>query len=115
MAPAAAAVDRRGLVQLVSRALSDAGSSAPGGARELVLRMCADDVAAIGGQLPAGVACEVGAGLTHGEVWVEAPRLVVDGRWAPRLAAMREPLLALVRAAEPAFELATEEQSSDGA
>jgi hypothetical protein len=79
--------------------------------------MCADDVAAIGGQLPGGVSCEVGADLSHGEVFVEAPRLVVDGRWAPRLAALREPLLALVRAAEPAFELVTEttEEAGDGA
>ena len=57
---------------------------------------------------PGGVICEVGAELSHGEVFVEAPRLVVDGRWAPRLAALREALLALVRAAEPAFELVTE-------
>jgi hypothetical protein len=80
--------------------------------------MCAEDVAAVGGQLPGGVTCEVGADLAPGEVWVEAPRLVVDGRWAPRLAALREPLLALVHAAEPAFELATDdatdEESRDG-
>ncbi len=115
LAPAAAAIDRRGLAQLVSRALAQAGAGAPGGARDLVLRMCADDVAAVGSQLPSGVVCEVGADLVHGEVWVEAARLVVDGRWAPRLNALREPLVALVRAAEPAFELATDEDTGDGA
>jgi hypothetical protein len=76
--------------------------------------MCADDVAALGEQLPPGLAFEIGADLVHGEVWVEAPRLVVDGRWAPRLAALRESLLALVRAAEPAFELATDRPDDDG-
>lgn len=100
LAPAAAAIDRRGLVQLVARSLRDAG-----GARELQLQVCAEDAAAIGTQLPAGMNCTVRPDLVPGEVWVEAPRLVVDGRWHTRLAALREPLLALVR--EPAFELAT--------
>lgn|GEM_PF-2670570 len=101
LAPAAAAIDRRGLVQLVARSLADAG-----GDRELKLQVCAEDAAAIGTQLPAGMICTVRPELVPGEVWVEAPRLVVDGRWTTRLAALREPLLALVRAAEPAFELA---------
>jgi len=113
LAPAAAAIDRRGLVQLVHRAIADAGGQK---ARDLVLRMCAEDVAAVGDQLPSGVTCEVGADLVPGEVWIEAPRLVVDGRWSPRLAALREPLIALVRDAEPAFELATPDpETGDGA
>lgn len=102
LAPAAAAIDRRGLVQLVARSLADAG-----GARELALQVCAADAAVIGTQLPAGMKCTIRPELVAGEVWVEAPRLVVDGRWATRLAALREPLIAMVRAAEPAFELAT--------
>lgn len=101
LAPAAAAIDRRGLVQLVARSLADAG-----GTRELVVQVCSEDAAAIGTQLPAGLVCAVRADLVPGEVWIDAPRLVIDGRWATRLAALREPLLALVRAAEPAFELA---------
>ncbi len=102
LAPAASSIDRRALVQLVHRAIT--GTSAGGGG--LVMRMCADDVAALSGQLPAGVSCEVGADLSPGELFCEAPRLVVDGRWPARLAALREPLLALVR--EPALELMTE-------
>ena len=102
LAPAAAAIDRRGLVQLVARSLADAG-----GSRDLMLQVCAEDAAVMGTQLPAGMVCTVRPELVPGEVWIEAPRLVVDGRWATRLAALREPLIALVRAAEPAFELAT--------
>lgn len=102
LAPAAAAIDRRGLVQLVARSLE-----AGGGSRDLQLSVCAEDAAVLGTQLPAGMQCTVRADLVPGEVWVEAPRLVVDGRWVTRLAALREPLLALVRAAEPAFELAS--------
>ena len=101
LAPAAAVIDRRALVQLIARSLAEAG-----GARDLAVQMCAEDAAAIGTELPAGMACTVRADLVPGEVWVDAPRLVIDGRWATRLAALREPLLALIHAAEPSFELA---------
>ncbi len=104
LAPAAAAIDRRGLSQLVNQAL------AAGGNRELVLRLNGDDAAELGTQVPAGVACEVVADLAPGEVWVEAPRLVVDARWPTRLAALREPLLALLRAAAPTTVLNTADE-----
>lgn len=103
LAPAAAAIDRRALAPLVAEAL------AAGGNRDLVLRLCADDAAELGTQIPAGVTCEVVADLAPGEVWVEAPRLVIDARWPTRLAALREPLLALLKAAAPSYELATDD------
>lgn len=108
LAPAAAAIDRRGLAPLVTQAL------AAGGNRELVLRLNADDAAELGTQVPSGVVCEVVADLAPGEVRVEAPRLVVDASWPTRLAALREPLLALLRAAAPTYELASDE-GGDGA
>ncbi|HVV85320.1 MAG TPA: FliH/SctL family protein, partial [Kofleriaceae bacterium] len=103
LAPAAAAIDRRGLAQLVGQAL------AAGGGKDLTLRLNGDDAAELGNQIPAGVTCEVVADLAPGEVWVEAPRLVVDARWPTRLAALREPLLALLKAAAPGYELATDD------
>jgi hypothetical protein len=111
LAPAATGVDRRALAQLVHRAIAEAGGDKAGPSHPVTLRMCAEDAAMVGGLLPSGVVCEIGADLVAGEVWVEAPRLVVDGRWAPRFAALREPLLALVRAAEPSLELASDEPS----
>ncbi len=108
LAPAAAAIDRRGLSQLVSQAL------AAGGGRDLVLRLNGDDAAELGNQIPSGVTCEVVADLAPGEIWVEAPRLVVDARWPTRLAALREPLLALLKQAAPTYDLATDDDRPSG-
>lgn len=91
LAPAAAAIDRRGLAPLVHQAL------AAGGGKELTLRLNPDDAAELGPQVPSGVTCEVVETLAPGEVVVEAPRLVVDARWPTRLAALREPLLAMLK------------------
>ena len=102
LAPAAAAIDRRGLAPLVTQAL------AAGGNRELTLRLNGDDAAELGTIVPAGVTCEVVADLAPGEVWVEAPRLVIDARWPTRLAALREPLLALLKPA-PSHDLVPED------
>ncbi len=104
LAPAAAAIDRRALAPLVAQAL------AAGGNRDLILRLNGDDAAELGTQVPAGVVCEVVADLAPGEVYVEAPRLVVDARWPTRLAALREPLLALIRAANPGLDLAVDDR-----
>ena len=102
LAPAAAAIDRRGLAPLVAQAL------AAGGGKDLTLRLNGDDAAELGTQVPSGVSCEVVADLQPGEVWVEAPRLVVDARWPTRLAALREPLLAMLKA-EP-LELSIDDE-----
>lgn len=101
LAPTTAAIDARGLGELVRTALGLAGT------REVTLRVRADDAAILGGQLPTGIACHIDDELAPGEVWVDAPRLVVDARWATRLAALREPLLALVRIDEPMLEAVT--------
>ncbi len=95
LAPAVAAIDAGGLLAVVRSALGMAGSP------DAVLQLRTDDAAVLGGQLPPGITCQINDDLAPGEVWVEAPRLVVDGRWATRLAALREPLLALVRVVEP--------------
>ena len=87
---------------------------AAGGDRDLILRLNGDDAAELGTQVPAGVVCEVVADLAPGEVWVEAPRLVVDARWPTRLAALREPLLALLRAAAPDYEPTTADDRRGG-
>ena len=81
---------------------------------DLTLRLNGDDAAELGTQVPAGVVCEVVADLAPGEVWVEAPRLVVDARWPTRLAALREPLLAMLRAAAPTYELKTVDDRRGG-
>ena len=107
LAPAAAAIDRRALAPLVTQAL------AAGGNRDLVLRLNGDDAAELGSHIPAGVTCEVVADLAPGEIWVEGPRLVIDARWPTRLAALREPLLALLKnPVPPAHESASERSGS---
>lgn len=107
LAPVAAAIDRSATINLV-RGVIDAASADAGSGREIVLRLNADDLAVLGGRLGPAIRSEVGPELLPGEVWLEAPRVVVDGRWASRLTALRDDLLALVHGADAGVELATE-------
>mgnify|MGYP003377209710 CR=1 FL=1 len=92
LAPAAAALDRTGVAALIAQVIAAAGP------QSVALRAHPDDVAALAADLPEAVRLEADPALAPGEVRATGARLVIDATWATRLAALREPLRALLAA-----------------
>jgi flagellar biosynthesis/type III secretory pathway protein FliH len=92
LAPAAATLDRAGVAALVAQVVGAAGDQV------VTLRAHPDDAAALGAELPPALRIEADPSLAPGELRAHGVRQVIDASWATRLAALREPLVALLRA-----------------
>ena len=92
LAPAAATLDRSGVGALISEVVGVAGGQA------VTLRAHPDDAAALAADLPEAVRVEPDPTLATGELRAAGARLVIDATWSTRLAALREPLVALLHA-----------------
>ena len=64
----------------------------------ITLKAHPDDAAELGADLPEAVRLEADPALAPGEIRAHGARLVIDASWAVRLAALHEPLVALLRA-----------------
>jgi flagellar biosynthesis/type III secretory pathway protein FliH len=92
LAPAAAALDKSGVAALMAQVVGAAGG------QPIALKAHPDDAAELGADLREAVRLDPDPGLAPGEIRAHGARLVIDATWATRLAAVREPLVALVRA-----------------
>lgn len=92
LAPAAAALDKSGVAALMTEVVGAAGGQA------ITLKAHPDDAAELGADLPEAVRLEADPTLAPGEIRAQGARLMIDARWAVRLAALHEPLVALLRA-----------------
>ena len=68
------------------------------GGQPITLKAHPDDAAELGADLPEAVRLEADPALAPGEIRAHGARLVIDASWAVRLAALHEPLVALLRA-----------------
>lgn len=92
LAPAAAAIDKGGVAALMAQVVRAAGN------QPVTLRAHPDDAAVLGAELPDAVRLDADPTLAPGEIRAHGARLMIDASWATRLAALREPLLALLTA-----------------
>lgn len=91
LAPAAAGLDKSGVAALIAEVVGAAGG------QPITLKANPDDAAELGADLPEAVRLEADPALAPGEIRAHGARLVIDASWAVRLAALHEPLVALLR------------------
>jgi flagellar biosynthesis/type III secretory pathway protein FliH len=90
LAPAAAAIDRAATAALIAQVVTAADGQA------VIVRVHPDDLSALTAELPTTITLEADPTLAGGEVRASGARQVIDGSWTTRLAALREPLRALL-------------------